>query len=31
VPWLREAGLGESEVQDLIVHNPARALSFRIV
>jgi phosphotriesterase-related protein len=28
-PWLREAGLGENEVQDLILHNPARALSFK--
>lgn len=28
VPWLREAGLAEDAIQDLIVHNPARALSF---
>ena len=28
VPWLREAGASEALIQDLIVHNPARALGF---
>jgi phosphotriesterase-related protein len=27
VPWLRSEGLSESAIQDLLVHNPARALS----
>jgi phosphotriesterase-related protein len=28
VPWLRKVGVEETAIQDLIVHNPARALSF---
>ena len=28
VPWLRESGLAEEAIQDLIVNNPARALAF---
>ncbi len=31
VPWLRSEGLPEEAVQDLLVHNPARALSFNPV
>jgi 5-phospho-D-xylono-1,4-lactonase len=27
VPWLRAEGLPETAVQDLLVHNPARALA----
>jgi predicted metal-dependent phosphotriesterase family hydrolase len=27
VPWLRSEGLGEDAINDLLVHNPARALS----
>lgn len=28
VPWLREEGLSDDAVQDLLVHNPARVLAF---
>lgn len=28
IPWLRERGLAEDVIQDLIIHNPARAFSF---
>ncbi len=28
VPWLREQGLSEPAIQDLLIHNPARALAF---
>jgi phosphotriesterase-related protein len=29
IPWLRQSGLAESVIQDLLINNPARALSFR--
>ena len=28
VPWLREAGLSDNNIQDLLIHNPARVLAF---
>lgn len=28
IPWLREAGVSQAAIEDLILHNPARALSF---
>ncbi len=31
VPWLREAGVADHQIEDLIVNNPARALSFEPV
>jgi predicted metal-dependent phosphotriesterase family hydrolase len=30
LPWLREKGLAEEAVQDLVIHNPARALAIEI-
>ena len=28
VPWMREAGVPQSAIEDILIHNPARALSF---
>ena len=28
IPWLREAGVSSGQIDDLLIHNPARALSF---
>jgi 5-phospho-D-xylono-1,4-lactonase len=30
LPWLRESGLPEDAIQDLVVNNPARALQFAV-
>jgi phosphotriesterase-related protein len=27
VPWLRSEGVSEEAIQDLLIHNPARALA----
>jgi phosphotriesterase-related protein len=29
VPWLRESGLADDAIEQLLIHNPARALQFR--
>jgi predicted metal-dependent phosphotriesterase family hydrolase len=30
MPWLRELGVAESAIQDILIHNPARALALHV-